>query len=150
MSSATWQRATTQRSGHSSQLSVGVRDVACVGVGRGGLIRVPTVQEMLRIKAFLTVDRNATRDYLDVAALSHHLGIPKSVSALEHMNELYANVSADGADVLVAVIVRLSSPEPYDLTEVDLSEYKGITLPWNDWDAVVDQCRDLATALLDR
>ncbi|MCK9520040.1 MAG: hypothetical protein M0R74_13600 [Dehalococcoidia bacterium] len=121
-----------------------------VRVGRGGRVRVPTVQEMLRIKAFLTVDRNATRDYLDVAALSHHLGIPKSTSALERINELYANVSADGTDVLVAVIVRLSSPEPYDLTEVDLSEYKGITQPWNDWDAVVDQCGELAAALLNR
>lgn len=59
-----------------------------VHVGRGGRVRVPTVQEMLRIKAFLTVDRNATRDYLDVAALSHHLGIPQSVSALERINEL--------------------------------------------------------------
>src|SRR5690606_9558113 len=39
----------------------------------GKKLRVPTVEEMLRIKAYLVVERNATRDYLDVAALSHHI-----------------------------------------------------------------------------
>ena len=45
----------------------------------GRILKVPTIEEMLRIKAFLLVERNATRDYLDVAALSHHLGRVKSV-----------------------------------------------------------------------
>ena len=43
---------------------------------------MPTIEEMLRIKTFLVVERNATRDYLDVAALSHHLGTAKSVHAI--------------------------------------------------------------------
>ena len=43
----------------------------------------PAYIEMLRIKAFLIVDRNATRDYLDVAARSNHLGLGKSAAALE-------------------------------------------------------------------
>jgi hypothetical protein len=36
---------------------------------------LPTLPETLRIKAFLCLERNATRDYLDVAALSSHMGI---------------------------------------------------------------------------
>ncbi|HKS93055.1 MAG TPA: hypothetical protein VJS16_00175, partial [Gammaproteobacteria bacterium] len=40
----------------------------------GKQLKIPTIEEMLRIKTFLVVERNATRDYLDVAALSHHLG----------------------------------------------------------------------------
>lgn len=36
----------------------------------GRKLRIPTIGEMLRIKTFLVVERNATRDYLDVAALS--------------------------------------------------------------------------------
>ena len=43
----------------------------------GGRIRLPTIEEILRIETFLLVDCNATRDYLDVAALSHHLGLKK-------------------------------------------------------------------------
>lgn len=40
-----------------------------VEIANGRRLRLPTVEEMLRIKAFLIVERNATRDYLDVAAL---------------------------------------------------------------------------------
>jgi hypothetical protein len=48
----------------------------------GCRLRLPTIEETLRIKTFLVVDRNATRDYLDVAALSHHIGLTKSAAAL--------------------------------------------------------------------
>ncbi|MBI2959263.1 MAG: hypothetical protein HYY28_03035 [Betaproteobacteria bacterium] len=114
----------------------------------GGRLRIPTVEEMLRIKAFLVVERNATRDYLDVAALSHHLGLEKSARALERMNELYAQFAGEGGDMLVSLAVKLANPDPYDLTEVDLREYKGIIAPWNDWRAVQAQCRALVVAFL--
>ena len=96
----------------------------------GRRLRLPTIEETLRIKTFLVVDRNATRDYLDVAALSDHIGLTKSAAALERMNELYAE------------------PDPYDLTDIDLSEYKGIVAPWNNWRAVQAQCASLAAALI--
>lgn len=112
-------------------------------------LRVPTIEEMLRIKCFLIVDRNATRDYLDVAALSNHLGLPASARALSEMNRLYPDYAGEGGDLLLSIVVKLTSPEPYDLTDVDLNEYKGIVAPWNRWAAVEKQCRDLAIALLD-
>ena len=112
-------------------------------------LKLPTVEEMLRIKAYLVVERNATRDYLDVAALSHHLGLRASARALDRMNELYSEFAGEGGDMLSTVVVKLSSPDPYDLTEVDLSEYKSIVAPWNDWRAVESQCRSLALALLE-
>ena len=115
---------------------------------RGGRIRLPTIEEMLRIKTLLIVDRNATRDYLDVAALSHHIGLKKSALALERMNELYAEFAGEGGDILTSVLVKLSAPDPYDLTDVDLSEYKGIIAPWNNWSAVQKQCASLAAAML--
>jgi hypothetical protein len=114
----------------------------------GHSLRVPTVAEMLRIKAFLVVERNATRDYLDVAALSHHLGVKQSLKTLERMNDLYADFAGEGGDMLTTLVVKLSRPDPYDLTEVDLTEYKGIIAPWNNWHAVEKQCRALALALL--
>lgn len=112
-------------------------------------LKVPTVEEMLRIKAYLVVERNATRDYLDVAALSHHLGLQQSARALDRMNELYAEFAGEGGDMLSTVVVKLSNPDPYDLTGIDLTEYKGIVAPWNDWRAVEAQCRSLALALLE-
>jgi hypothetical protein len=112
-------------------------------------LKLPTVEEMLRIKVYLAVERNATRDYLDVAALSHHLGTRKSAQALDRMNELYAEFAGEGGDMLSTVVVTLSNPEPHDLTEVDLREYKGIVAPWNDWHAVAAQCRTLAVAVVE-
>jgi hypothetical protein len=114
----------------------------------GRILEVPTIEEMLRIKAFLIVERNATRDYLDVAALSHHLGRAKSVRAIEKMRQLYGEFAGESGDILISVLVKLGTPDPYDLTEVDLSEYKGIIAPWNNWSAVVKQCRSLAVQML--
>ena len=116
---------------------------------RGGRqLELPTVEEMLRIKAYLVVERNATRDYLDVAALSHYMGAPRSAGALQSMNELYREFAGEGGDMLTTVVVKLANPDPYDLTALDLSEYKGIVAPWNDWRTVEKQCRTLAGALL--
>jgi hypothetical protein len=44
--------------------------------------------------------------------------------------------------------VKLATPDPYDLTDVDLREYKGIIPPWNDWRAVETQCRSIALEML--
>ena len=123
-------------------------ETAVVEAAGGRHLRLPTVEEMLRIKTFLVVERSATRDYLDVAALSHHLGLVKSAAALERMNELYADFAGEGGDMLMTAITKLAEPTPYDLTDVDLREYKGIVPPWNDWTAVQQQCRALAAALL--
>ncbi len=114
----------------------------------GRTLKIPTIEEMLRIKAFLIVERNATRDYLDVAALSHHLGKPRSVTAIEPMRNLYAEFAGEAGDILISVLVKLAAPDPYDLTDVDLREYKGIIPPWNDWRAVVSQCRSVALEML--
>ena len=115
---------------------------------RGGRIRLPTIGETLRIKTFLVVDRNATRDYLDVAALSLSLGLRKSAMALERMNEIYSEFAGEGGDMLTSALVKLATPDPYDLTDIDLTEYKGIIAPWNNWRAVQVQCASLAAAML--
>jgi hypothetical protein len=114
----------------------------------GRTLKIPTIDEMLRIKAFLIVERNATRDYLDVAALSHHLGKTRSVAAIEPMRHLYAEFAGEAGDILISVLVKLAAPDPYDLTDVDLREYKGIIPLWNDWRAVESQCRSVALEML--
>jgi hypothetical protein len=113
----------------------------------GGRIRLPTVGETLRIKTFLMVDRNATRDYLDVAALSVSLGLRKSAMALERMNEIYSEFAGERGDMLTSALVKLAAPDPYDLTD-DLTEDKGIIAPWNNWRAVQTQCASFAAAIL--
>ena len=75
--------------------------------------------------------------------------IPAAIAAaLERMDELYAEFKDEAGDLLTAVAVKLSLPDPYDLTDIDLSEYKGIVAPWNNWRAVQAQCASLAAALM--
>jgi hypothetical protein len=64
------------------------------------------------------------------------------------MNELYADFAGESGDVMSSVVVQLSNPNPYDLSEVNVAEYKGIIPPWSDWNAVVEQGRSLAVEVL--
>lgn len=42
---------------------------------RGKRLVAPTAEEILRIKAWLALTRNQTRDYLDIAALADRIGL---------------------------------------------------------------------------
>ncbi|GAA4377198.1 hypothetical protein [Agromyces bauzanensis] len=48
----------------------------------GRSLTVPTMAETLRIKAYLIVKRNQTRDYLDVAALATRFGVDAAAGEL--------------------------------------------------------------------
>jgi hypothetical protein len=110
-------------------------------------ITVPTAEEMLRIKAVLILKRNATRDYLDFAAMADHLGDEKVVAALRSFDELYPQPSGESA--LQQLEVQLAEPLPYDLAEVNLAEYKNAARRWQSWDSVKDSCQRLSTLIFD-
>lgn len=120
----------------------------CELVTTVGPIVVPTPAEILRIKGWLIVDRNATRDFLDVAAISDALGIEASVRAIAPLDQLYPQADDPGA-VRQQLMRQLAAPRPYDLDEVrpNLAEYKGIAPRWAAWDAVERQCADLAVGM---
>src|SRR6266851_815689 len=48
----------------------------------GRALTVPTAEETLRVKGFLIVRRNQTRDYLDVAALADRYGLDEAAPVL--------------------------------------------------------------------
>jgi hypothetical protein len=118
---------------------------------RGRRLRVPTLAEILRIKGWLAVTRNATRDYLDLAALSEHAGVAAAARALAGLDAYYQDVYRPdaGRDVSVALQLarQLAAPLPYDLDATDLASYKRLDRRWQDWDAVRAQLRRLAVAL---
>jgi hypothetical protein len=106
---------------------------------------------MLRIKAVLILKRNATRDYLDFAALADQLGDEGATSALRSFDKLYPQANHESA--LLQLQIQLGSPRPYDLDEVDLGEYKHLAPRWHDWSAVeaaCAACAACATLIFDR
>lgn len=109
---------------------------------------VPTEEELLRIKAVLILRRNATRDYLDFAALSERIGPDRVKRALDPIDKLYPQ--PNGESVLQQLQVQLSNPMPYDLEETNLSEYRNLDPTWHDWGRVKEICASIAADLFQR
>ena len=101
-------------------------------------ITLPTPAEMLRIKAVLILKRNATRDYLDFAALSDRLGAHNTRAALAILDALYPQTN--GESPLMQLQIQLATPLPFDLDTIELAEYKQLSERWHEWSAVVAQC----------
>jgi hypothetical protein len=115
---------------------------------QGGKITVPTEAEMLRIKGVLILKRNATRDYLDFVALADHLGSEKMIAALQTFDQLYPQPNEESA--LQQLQIQLAQPLPYDLEELNLSEYKNLASRWTDWLNVKASCVEVATVIFDK
>lgn len=111
----------------------------------GPKIVFPTAAELLRIKCKLVLDRNATRDFLDIAALATTMGEDAAVKALASFDDLYT--SANGERPRQQLIKQLGSPRPFDLEETDLDQYKGLKAPLTSWTEVARITKDLSAAL---
>lgn len=108
-------------------------------------LRVPTLPEMARIKAWLLATRHTVRDYLDTVVLMERLGPEGVPAAFSSFDALYAQ--DNGASPLVEVVERLGAAAPSDAPAVDLRTYKGLEEPWNDWQHLAARGRDWAECL---
>lgn len=121
-------------------------ETTTVSVG-GHKLTIPTEAEILRIKGFLILRRNATRDYVDFAALAHRHGEPSTAAAFERFDQLYPQDSGESA--LQQMLAQLASPLPYDLEGTVLSEYNHLEARWHDWAAIRAVCARTATVIFD-
>ena len=108
-------------------------------------LRVPTLAEMARIKAWLMATRHTVRDYLDTVVLLERLGEPAAREAFAPFDEIYRQ--GTGASPLVEVVELLTAAAPSDAPAIDLRTYKGLVAPWNDWDHLAARGRHWAGAL---
>ena len=108
-------------------------------------LRVPTLAEMARIKAWLLATRHTVRDYLDTVVLLERLGEARVPEAFAPFDELYAQET--GASPSVEVAERLADASPADAPEVDLRSYKALVAPWNDWGHLAARGRHFAQVL---
>ncbi len=124
-------------------------EVEEVDVG-GRRLRLPTPDETLRIKAWLVLVRNATRDHLDVAALAERIGMERAGRVCAGLDRYYAEVYAGPGGAALQLAKQLADPCPYDLDSVDLAVYRHLALRWRTWEAVAGVCAELAVAILDQ
>jgi len=107
-------------------------------------LRIPTLAEMARIKAWLLATRHTVRDYLDTVVLLERLGAEAAVAAFAGFDQIYAQ---DSASPLAEVVERLAAASPSDRPDVDLRGYKGLVAPWSDWSHLAARGRHWATVL---
>jgi hypothetical protein len=155
---AGWKTARVQRPvqilGSLDGIETGVRqlirdqplETACLDY-QGQPLTLPTPAEMLRIKGILILRRNATRDYLDFAALADHLGFGLAAEAFCSFDRLYPQPSGESA--LQQLQIQLANPLPYDLEEMNLAEYKHLDPQWHDWSHVRTVCAQCAMVIFD-
>jgi hypothetical protein len=94
-------------------------------------LRVPTLAEMARIKAWLLVIRHTVRDYLDTVVLFERLGDSGVARAMRSFDEIYRQPSRTSP--LAEVADRLAAAAPGDAADVDLRRYRALQAPWTDW-----------------
>jgi hypothetical protein len=125
-------------------------EVAEVRLPSGQTLRVPTPDEILRIKGYLIVRRNQVRDYLDVAALADRYGISHAADVLGHIDDYYSDQRGAGAEGVATQLARqLAAPKPADArTITQLGQYKGLDARWTDWNNVTDVCRSVAVEMV--
>lgn len=117
-------------------------EVAHMDLGDGHSVRIPTSEEMLRIKAWMVVTRNAMRDYLDVAAIADHIGLLAAARVLLRMDDYYDSGEQDPSPVTSQVVRQLADPRPVDGEDPD--RYRGVQGRWRDFSETTRVCKEVA------
>lgn len=118
---------------------------------KGKSITIPILPEMIRTKGWMIVSRNATRDYIDFAALAKHVGTKETAEILSDFDDFYSDlIRGSQASPIVQLIRQLVEPKPGDLDQIDLSKYKGIQPPFDSWEFIQKICEEISVELGDR
>jgi hypothetical protein len=116
----------------------------------GRTLTVPTAEETLRIKGFLIVRRNQTRDYLDVAAIADRYGIHAAAGTLARIDDYYADQHGEGRGIAAQLVRQLTDPRPKDSSVTrQLDAYRNLAARWASWGEVRSACGQLAAEMLE-
>lgn len=115
----------------------------------GRRLRVPTLPEILRIKAWLALSRNQTRDYLDIAPLADCLGLDEAAAVLRDIDDYYADINRRPEPVATQLVRQLADPRPRDVeVTTQLASYKALDERWHEWSTVKAVLADLAERMV--
>jgi hypothetical protein len=116
---------------------------------RGRRLRIPTAAEILRIKAWLALSRNQTRNYLDIAALADRMGLDDAAGVLRGIDGYYADVNSRPETVATQLLRQLADPQPRDAEVTrQLASYKALDARWHEWSTVEAALADLAARMV--
>jgi hypothetical protein len=110
-----------------------------------GTLKIPTLEELLRVKAFLLYDRNNTRDFVDFAELTCLLDTEKVVEALSSLDEKFSWEKQPS--IVLGVIKTLLNPEPHDTATHGFETLKLLNPKLTTWVGVSQKCQEVGKAL---
>ena len=104
-----------------------------------GELEIPTLDEMIGMKALLLYRRKVLRDFLDFAALAECTTDDEVLKSLLKLDERYGELQTNSLrlDISRALVI----PEPVDLEGTDISHYRSLAPEWHDWTRTAGICK---------
>lgn len=104
----------------------------------GQILRIPTYHELLRIKAYLVLARNYTRDYVDFLVLASALepeGLEESLATLDHLyGGMLADEDVSGNGMLFDLGMALKQATPKGTHNRDWAYFDAMEPDRRPWD----------------
>jgi heme transporter len=110
----------------------------------GDRLQIPTGAETLRLKGYLLMCRNSSRDYADFADLVASMDIQTAASVLAGMDQYYCGQQPRNQWVATQLLRRLADPRPDDDDDPSAALDPDV-----DWSEVRQRCLAVAVAMLE-
>jgi hypothetical protein len=111
----------------------------------GDRLQIPTGAETLRLKGYLIICRNTSRDYVDFADLVDSMETQTAAVVLASMDRYYCGDHSKKQWVATQLVRHLSDPQPSDEHDTRMSGPDAEA----DWARVRGCCLSVAVAMLD-
>jgi RND superfamily putative drug exporter len=111
----------------------------------GDRLQIPTGAETLRLKSYLVITRNTTRDFTEFADLVDSMEAQTAAEVLARIDRYYSGQRSRRQWVATQLIRRLADPQPSDPDEDGASDPAAEA----DWQRVRQSCLAVAVAMLE-
>ncbi len=111
----------------------------------GDRLQVPTGAETLRLKSYLVMCRNTTRDFAEFAELVDSMETHTAAVVLASMDRYYCGDRSRKQWVATQLVRRLADPQPSDEHDTRMSGPEAEA----DWAKVRERCLSVAVAMLE-
>ncbi len=124
---------------------LGPMETTHVQLPTGDRLQIPTGAETLRLKSYLIMCRNSTRDYTEFAELVESMETETAALVLAGMDRYYSGRHSRSQWVATQLVRRLADPQPSDEHEDSTSGPESDV----DWARVRQRCLSVAVAMLE-
>jgi heme transporter len=111
----------------------------------GDRLQIPTGAETLRMKSYLIMCRNSTKDYAEFADLVDSMETQTAAVVLAAMDRYYCGQHSRKQWVATQLVRRLADPQPSDEHDTRMSGPEAEA----DWAKVRERCLSVAVAMLE-